>query len=35
MAMRGFEVPRRTIPPAARIGARAFAESVMPKSMPD
>jgi hypothetical protein len=34
-AMRGLEPSRSKIPPAARIGARAFAESVMSKAMPD
>src|ERR1700738_1756898 len=29
MAIRGLEPSRNTIPPAARIGARPFAESVM------
>jgi hypothetical protein len=29
MAMRGLEFPRKTIPPAANIGAGPLAESVM------
>jgi hypothetical protein len=29
MAMRGRDFPRKTMPPAARIGAWPFAESVM------
>ena len=31
IAMRGFEPSVRTIPPAAKIGARIFVESAMPK----
>src|ERR1700692_3917987 len=34
-AKRGRTLPRSTMPPAARIGARRFAESVIAKVMPD
>src|SRR5262249_48640124 len=35
MAMRGLAPSRRTIPPAARIGTRPSAESVMSNALPD